>query len=160
RAKLLAKPLAFYQRLSTSYAGADPDHEPARFLLARGRANLGQIYLILGRYPEAGQQLEQATAALEVLIQRPPAESRYHRGVAQAVKALGVTQSALGRPTEAEQSYRRAIAERLRLVAMDPHSAGDREKLAQALNNLGNVLEAQGRHDQAEASFRRAIATR
>jgi len=157
---LLAKPRAFYERLTAELAAKRNPTEKEQALLASGRFSLGRILEILGRHAESKRENEEAIRMYEALVRDHPGVRDYPHGLAGSCANLGVVLAATGRRREAEEAYAKAIAALERLVKDNPGPPDYQNFLANGYVGLGLVLAATGRPREAEKAYRKAIAAR
>jgi serine/threonine-protein kinase len=156
---LLAKPRAFYARLTTELAAKPAPTAKERALLARGHLGFGRILRILGRHADSERETEAARRLFEALAQDQPGQREYHFALATCYYHLGIVLAGMGRLQEAEQAYRQAIAALERLMTDQLGAPVYRQVLAGSYVNLGGVLAETGRVQDAELAYRKAIAT-
>jgi serine/threonine-protein kinase len=158
--KLLARPLAFYERLTSEYAAAPPDDDRGRERLARGRVSLGRIHLTLSQNDQARVQFQSALALYESLKERRPEVLDYRAGLAVSINGLGGVLADTGRLAEAAAEYGKAIAIREDLVKRQPGVPDYQDGLAMTYTNLANLLRATARSAGAVEAYGKAIAIR
>jgi len=114
---------------------------------ARIRNTLGRLFINLGRYEEARQQLQTAAdLRLTTYGQHAAQTAESQHYLAWALKELG-------RFDEADRLYQQALQVRRALF-------GSGGPVAETLNNVGQLYYAQQKYDQAEACLRDALALR
>ena len=107
---------------------------------------LGQVYVTLGRYEAAAEQLRPALEIRERLL------GASHSDVTRTAYLLGEALHYGGQYAESEQLLRRA-------VDAQGQSFGETSmELGRALNLLGDLLHSRGELVEAEAALRRALA--
>ena len=115
---------------------------------ARVRESVGRVYMNLGLYAEAREQI------------RPAVESRrqvhgdQHAATARALHLLGWALKENAEQAESERAYTEALTIRQGLFG-DDHLA-----VAETLNGLGQLHFAQGQHKAAEPLLREALRIR
>jgi eukaryotic-like serine/threonine-protein kinase len=106
---------------------------------------LGEVYLTLGRYPEASEQLEAA------LILRRRLHPRPHGSVARTAQLFSSALHFRGRLAEAESLLREVLGLRRQLH-------GERHwRVGIVLTDLGDLLHTRGELSEAEAKLRLAL---
>jgi len=154
---LLAKPRAFYERLTNELAAKPNPTAKERALLARGRYSLGRMLRTLGRHAESEHENEEAFRMYAALARDRPGVPDYQHRLASSYNGLGLVLAATGRRREAEKAYGKAVAALKRLVAQNPERMEYRSRLGRYLNDLGRALLAQGDIDSAIAQYGEAI---
>jgi serine/threonine-protein kinase len=109
---------------------------------------IGEVYLGLGLYAEAGTQLERGLALRARLQDAPDART------AELLDALGVVRRLAGDYAAAESLALQAIGVRRRL------GADDDTAFANSIANLAEVRRVGGRITSAESLYRRALEIR
>jgi serine/threonine-protein kinase len=155
---LLAKPRAFYGRLTTELAAKPDPTAKERALLARGHLGLGRILWVLCRRADSERETEAARRMFEALAQDQPALPGYRYALATSYYDLGIVLAGMGRLQEAEHAYRQAIAALERLAKDQPAAPDYRHSLAGSYVNLGILLAETGRVQEGEQAYRKAIA--
>lgn len=110
---------------------------------AKGHAltYLGFTYLVIGRYEEAVEQLQNALTAYR--------DAGDPGGEGGALTALGGVRGQLGQYAEAARCFERAV--------WLARKVGDRAHEARHLTNLGNVYERLGRYTEALQLYQEAL---
>jgi eukaryotic-like serine/threonine-protein kinase len=155
---LLAKPRAFYERLTTELTGKPNPTERERALLGRGRHSLGRILHTLGRHAESEHELEGAVRIYEGLARDNPGLPEYQDNLAECYDKLGIMLADTSRRSEAEEAYGKAIAIHERLMKDYPGAPHNQHNLAGSYVNLGLTLNATGRPSEAELAYGKGIA--
>jgi serine/threonine-protein kinase len=155
---LLAKPRAFYERLTAELAAKPAPTEKERALLARGRYNLGVILTTLGRHAESEGELEAARRMYEALLRERRGIPDYPHRLARSYDGLGRVFRETGRPREAEEAQGKAIAALEPLVKDYPGVPHYQSELADCYYDLGGVLESTGQRGDAEEAYGKAVA--
>jgi tetratricopeptide (TPR) repeat protein len=116
--------------------------------LALSLNNLGELYRVQGRYPEAERASRQALAIRETVLGPDDA------AVAESLNNLALLHHAQGQHGRAEPLYRRSLA------IWEKTLGPEHPRVAIGLNNLAMVYRGQNQYAQAEPLFRRSLAIR
>jgi serine/threonine-protein kinase len=158
REKLLARPRAYYEALARELESSPREDEWSRFLLARGRLNLGKILKNLGRRDEALQQWHAAVSLFDSLVAVDPSNLAYQEEMAASHYNLGVTQAETGEHRVATEEFRKTITILESLPKTRPTDATYQLKVkAAAYRGLGIELHETGDIEGAIAAHRRSI---
>jgi eukaryotic-like serine/threonine-protein kinase len=157
RARLLEKPRQFYEQLSSELASSKAPDKRTRFLLARGRMRLGQIYRTLSRHDEARTQLESAIALLRESAALSP-DGAVQASWAKSEYELGLVQLSRADYRASEASLRMAIEIWTSLAAAHPDTAAYAKGLADCFSGVGVLQHHAGDASGSVASYRQAIA--
>lgn len=112
------------------------------------RTTIGNSYRNLGRFQEAGHQLELALQTYQQLF------GPEHPSIASSLNALGLLRRSEGRIPEAETLLRRGLEMRRRMLGAQDSAVAISEQ------NLAAVLHTEGRDAEAERLFRDSLALR
>ncbi len=146
RARLLAAPRRFFERLVDDFDEAKGDRPREQALLTEGRLGLGRIAELTGSLQDARKEYETALVTLSQ-IESGNRESRFDAARQAELHArLGNVLEALGEPTRAAESFRGAIAHERstdashdqRRARLDDHHG----RLGLALRNAGQASAA------------------
>jgi tetratricopeptide (TPR) repeat protein len=148
RKALLEKALRFYEELLR----VEPDDPSVRWEAARAARRVGDIYRLLGRYPEA---LAAYGGAADRLRQLPDGPGP-RREIALCHNYRGEVYRLTERPAEADVEYREAIAIQLALLENHPGHPDYTRELAQGYYNRGIVATNTGRYADAREFLLRA----
>jgi serine/threonine-protein kinase len=152
RKALLEKALRFYQELLE----VETDDPMLRWEAARAARRVGDVYRLLGRYPEALAAYDQAADRLARLPAGAVAGPVRRQEVALCHNWRGEVHRLNERMAEADADYIRAITIQADLVAADPDHPQYRLELAQSLYNRGIVAGNLQRTAEAVDLFRQA----
>lgn len=118
--------------------------------------NLGNLYSMMHRYPEAEAAYAKALALYRKLAAKDPAE--HEADVAMTLNNLAALFANTRREKKAEQTYTEALALHRKLVASDP--AEHEHDLAATLNNLAVLYSDIQQDTKAEVAYAEALAFR
>src|SRR5262249_37868652 len=149
RGQLLARPQAFYERLTREYSRAGQGSERARLRLAQGHRSLGHIDWILGRNEQASRHFEAARALYRGRLAASPDCTEYLAGLAKSEQGAGIVLNATDRQREAAGAFERSVALFERVAARRGDDPDPQAWLAVSLTHLGLVYAALGRHREA-----------
>ncbi len=152
RRALLEKAMRFYQELLAVEAG-DPS---VAWEAARAARRTGDIYRLLGRYPDALTAYDQAAARFEKLRAAGRDDAELWREVALVHNWRGEVYRLTARLDDADAEYAAAAAIQTRLRTAAPTDPAPALDLAQSFYNRGIVAGQKGRYADAEARFREA----
>ncbi|QEL16502.1 serine/threonine-protein kinase [Limnoglobus roseus] len=152
RRALLEKAMRFYQELLSVEAG-DPS---VAWEAARAARRTGDIYRLLGRYPDARTAYDQAAARFEKLRLAGRDDAEFWREVALVHNWRGEVCRLTEQLDAAEAEYTTAAEIQSRLRVASPDAPAPALDLAQSFYNRGIVAGQKGRYADAEAHFRRA----
>jgi tetratricopeptide (TPR) repeat protein len=153
RRDLLEKALKFYQE----FLDEKSDDPGVRQETGRAYVRVGDIYRMLGQYPDAEKVYGEAIVLLKQLADEFPDVPRYRKDLAVCHNNLGILLRATKRLSQAEEAYCQAIALREQLVADYSNEPIYQHELAGSLNNLGRLLQDTGRPQEAEPVYVRAL---
>ena len=134
-----------------------------RSALARARAKLGSMLLIMPNSPSRGQRIEEAKAefrqALETadqLVREDPEVAEYRASLALILELYAQTVQGIGRP-DACESFERARRIASQLSEQDPRNTKYQYLLARSLRGEGQTQLYLGRLEGAETTLKSAI---
>ena len=148
RKALLEKALGFYEELLR----VEPDDPLVKWEAARAARRVGDIYRLLGRYPEALAAYDRAADRLSRLPPGPGPRQEvalchnYRGEVYRLTEKLG----------EADAEYQQAIVTQLALVEEHPGHPDYTRELAQSYYNRGIVATNTGGYADAQEFFQQA----
>jgi tetratricopeptide (TPR) repeat protein len=148
RKALLEKALGFYQEFLRVEAG-DP---AGRWEAARAARRVGDVYRLLGRYPESLAAYDRAADRLR----RLPAGPGPRQELALCYNYRGEVYRLTDKPDEADAEYRQAVAIQLALAEEHPGHPQYTRELAQSYDNRGIVATNSGRYADARDHFQEA----
>jgi tetratricopeptide (TPR) repeat protein/tRNA A-37 threonylcarbamoyl transferase component Bud32 len=154
REALLEKALRFYRDLLAVEAG-DPT---VSWEAARAARRVGDIYRLLGRYPEAVAAYDEAADRIGRLTYENRNVFDIRRELALVYNWRGEVFRLLERLDEADAEYQRAADIQSWLGAYASGQTDVELELAQSLDNRGIVAGVRGRYAEAEDRFREAAA--
>ncbi|MBL8798334.1 MAG: protein kinase [Planctomycetia bacterium] len=154
RQRLLAKAVAFHGEFLEKQSNEPEVRQQA----GQAYQQVGNVYRMLGRFPDAEVAYRNSMERFEALTKEFPQEPDYRRDLALTYFDRGQLQRTRGKLAEAEQDDRAAIAIQDKLAAEFPKQADYRHELSKSLNDLALVLLRTGKPEEAEKSYRQALA--
>ncbi len=127
-------------KLQDTLKGQEPEVR-ARLLL-----RLGEVYSKWGEYEKARELMQEASALLRRIYQKP------HPDLAMALNNLATVHLQLGDLATAETLFRESLGMR--------HHLGESQRPIKTTNNLATILMERGEFHEAEAIYRENLETR
>lgn len=153
-AALLNSILTFYDEFSER----NTTNPRLQLEAAKAQRRAGDIHRRLHQPDKAAAAYLRATATLEKLAEKFPAEARYRSELALTYLLEDVPAGNPEQLRAAEQRLSRAVAVAQRLATDDPQSASNSALLARCQARLGVVQYQRGQLKEAEVSLRKAQA--
>src|SRR5581483_3298850 len=147
----LRKVVGFYEEFTRQEGGT----AEARFLRAKGHAQVAFTRKLLGESGGAEAGYREALALLGPLVDESPDRADYRTALAGTSNELGVILAEAGDEAGAEAAIRRALAHRTTLADRSPAVPQYRRGLAGSYNDLGFSLQRQQKFAEAEEAYRR-----